>query len=74
MRHIQPGKPVFDVRGRRIGEIRDIRHCCFNVDLFCVRPEAIFQAGDSSVELICDLDQLNRYACAVHTAGAAAAR
>ncbi|MGE0600044.1 MAG: hypothetical protein AB7J35_09750 [Dehalococcoidia bacterium] len=66
MRDLQLGDRVIDVRGRHVGNISDIQPCCIAVGAIRIVPDAVLQINDSSVELICDADQLARYACSVH--------
>ena len=61
------GVLVVDVRGRHLGRVVAINHCCIQTD----KPQVISSAGifaitESEVELICDSEQISRYACPIH--------
>jgi hypothetical protein len=62
------GLLVIDVRGRRLGTVAAINHCCIQLDTgYCVAAPGIFAVTTSEVEIVCDADQLQRYACPLHT-------
>ena len=68
---LKSGTPVKDVRGRRLGHVSAVLSCCIQVSeqQLAVTREAVFLVGEFGVELICDADQLGRYACPLHTRG-----
>ena len=73
MAQIAPGTRVFDVRGRSLGAVSGVYHCCIALpgDRH-IQHGAIFNITDGGAELLCDEDQLSRYACLIHRAAAAA--
>ena len=73
MAQLTPGTRVFDVRGRSLGAIVGVYHCCIQLpgDLHIQRA-AVFNLTDAGAELICDADQLARYSCLIHKAVASA--
>lgn len=64
---IIPGTRVFDVRGRTLGPVRGVFHCCIELPGGRhVQRGAIFNITEAGAELICDADQLDRYSCLIH--------
>lgn len=64
---------VFEINDRRVGHVRAIRDCCFEVqgldsdEMFELTSAAIFTVESQRVTLVCDRSALAGYACPVHT-------
>ncbi|MGB4861483.1 MAG: hypothetical protein WBO97_03400 [Tepidiformaceae bacterium] len=64
---------VFEINDRRVGHVRVIRDCCFEVQsldsdqTFELTPAAIFTVESQRATLVCDRSALAGYACPVHT-------
>ena len=69
MHPIQQGTSVKDIRGRQVGVVATVRSCCIELKEGgrALQPEAVLAVGDFGVELICDADQLGRFACPIHS-------
>lgn len=69
MHQVLAGTRVLDVRGRTLGAVRNVRHCCIEIDgPVSIERSSIFNVTDSGIELVCDADQLDRYFCRLHNA------
>ena len=67
MEKIRTDQEIQDVRGRLLGRVKVVHPCCIEADTgIAVQPEAIFGITAFAVELVCDADQLTRYACGMH--------
>ena len=75
MQRLTIGMRVCDVRNRLVGVISRINACCFEVDrrptlsLFLVSG-AVYNVEAGEVDLICDTNELGRYACGLHNSAA----
>jgi hypothetical protein len=70
MQKPEQGFAVKDIRGRSLGQIAAVRGCCLQLSdgRGSFKPDAVLSVGQFGVELICDAEQLSRYACQMHTA------
>lgn len=69
MHRIPGGTRVLDVRGRALGSVLNVRHCCIEIEgAVSIERSSIFNVTDSGIELVCDADQLDRYFCRLHNA------
>lgn len=72
MTQLAIGLRVQDIRGRGLGSVSQVLLCCFEVDRRKhIQQSAIFNVTEAGIELCCDGDQLDRYACRIHGASAA---
>lgn len=72
MYQILAGTRVLDVRGRALGTVYQVRHCCIELEgRVSIERAGIFNVTDSGIELVCDGDQLQRYFCRLHHAATA---
>ncbi len=61
------GLPVRDIRGRRVGTLSAQYSCCIRLhDGRAIRRDALLSVDQLGAELICDGDQLARFACPLH--------
>lgn len=73
MKRLEPGMQVLEVNDRRIGHVRSIRDCCFEVtaidtnEVFELVPRVVFTVGVDRVSLVCDRSGLSRYRCPAHS-------
>mgnify|MGYP001007263555 CR=1 FL=1 len=62
------GTQIHDIRGKRLGEVRAVNSCCIqSTEGANIQRDAILNVQEFGVELICDADQISRYACKLHT-------
>lgn len=67
MSQILSGMRVHDVRGRTLGAVVAVFPCCIEiVGGRHIQRNAIFNITESGAELVCDGNQVDRYACLVH--------
>ena len=59
---------VRDVRGRGVGAVAALNDCCIQVrgTGLAIQREGILGADQFGFELVCDYDQVQRYACPIH--------
>lgn len=75
MKRLNPGMAVFGIRGRRVGQVTEIRDDCFEVARdkadggpICLTPDAIFTVEAREVTLVCEKSEVARYQCPTHAA------
>lgn len=73
---LEHGFAVFGVDDRRLGQVRRINSCCFEVaanKLTChLVQAAIFNVDSRRVTLVCSNEEVGRYLCAKHSRPVAA--
>jgi hypothetical protein len=64
---------VLEINDRRLGHVRTIRDCCFQVEAidsaetYELTAAAIFTVEAQRVTLVCDRSALATYSCAAHS-------
>jgi hypothetical protein len=72
MQRLTQGFAVFGVDDRRLGQVRQINECCFEVappktgESLCLVPDAIFNVAEARVTLVCSNEEVARYLCERH--------
>ena len=68
MEKVRTDQKIQDVRGRVLGHVKVVHPCCIEADTgLAIQPAGIFSITAFAVELVCDGDQLGRYACGMHS-------
>jgi hypothetical protein len=73
MNQFRIGMSVLSVRDQHIGTLMAVNPCCLLIDRrdalghLAVKPGAVYDVQFQRVVLICDQDQVHRYACGMHS-------
>jgi len=73
MNQIRIGMSVLSVRDQHLGTLMAVNPCCLVIERphapghLAVQPTAVYDVQFQRVVLICDENQLSRYACGMHT-------
>jgi hypothetical protein len=73
MNQFRIGMSVLSVRDQHIGTLMAVNACCLLIDRrdalghLAVKPGAVYDVQFQRVVLICDQDQVHRYACGMHS-------